>query len=212
MRLFFFIAALVAILLLTINFYVGKKLPYPYNTIKVMPYKEHGWYVNSKQIKRLIEERNVKIIVEVGSWLGSSTMHFATTLPKGGKVYAVDHWLGSKEEQTEEYSVLLKDLYRQFLSNIIHRGLVSKVIPIRMESLEASRSLNVIPDLVYLDASPDTASVYNDLKAWFPFVKGHGVICGDDWTCESVKEAARKFADEHHFKINYSENFWQIVE
>ena len=50
-----------------------------------------------------------------------------------------------------------------------------------MASVEAARTLKVKPDLIYIDATHDFTNVMHDLIIWYPFVKGHGVLCGDDY-------------------------------
>jgi predicted O-methyltransferase YrrM len=187
-------------------------LPEPYRSVKLMPFNPEGWYVNSDQMESLFKQTKINVAIEVGCWLGLSTRHIATLLPPDGKLYAVDHWLGSIEHQDR---LSLPTLYDQFLSNVIHAGLTHVIVPMKMSSLEAApiiRSMGVVPDLVYIDASHDTESVLADLNAWFPFVKGHGILCGDDWTWGSVRTAVEIFAQEHQLKIDASENFWCLVE
>lgn len=194
---------------------VRSNLPSPYNTVDILPFDPQGWYSNQHGIQYLIHKHEVKTVIEVGSWLGASTRHIAELLPEGGKVYAVDHWLGSIEHQEggSSYSPHLPHLYEQFLSNVIHTNLTHKIIPVRMDSLRASAYLSgVKPDLVYIDAGHDTESVYADLQAWFPFVKGHGILCGDDWFWETVRIAVRAFAEEQNLEIFYFNNFWRVKE
>jgi hypothetical protein len=187
-------------------------LPEPYRSAKLMPFNPQGWYSNAKQIESLFKQNRINVVIEVGCWLGLSTRHMATLLPSEGKLYAVDHWLGSSEHQD---SSELPTLYDQFLSNVVYASLTNVIVPIRMSSLEAAALLSIMaimPDLVYIDASHDTESVLADLNAWFPFVKGHGIICGDDWHWEDVRAAVEIFALEHQLTIDASENFWCLVE
>lgn len=189
--------------------------PEPYcNLEKLLPFDGHGWFGNGIPLDLLLKQRKVKTIVEVGSWLGNSTRHMASLIPEGGKVYAVDHWLGSVEHQEGQYAFYhaLPYLYDQFLSNVIHKGLTDKIVPIRMSSLEAAQVLTVKPDLVYLDGAHDTESVYNDLVAWYPFIQGHGIICGDDWMWATVSAAVVQFATEKHLKLFFLKNFWALLE
>lgn len=188
-------------------------LPEPYRSVKLLPFDSGGWYYNAKQIESIVRQRKVNTVIEVGSWLGLSTRHIATVLPPNGKVYAVDHWKGSEEHQAFPN---IQIIYEQFLSNIILARLTHKIIPLRMGSVEAAEHLGpmmINPDLVYIDASHDTSSVLNDLNAWFPFVKGRGLLCGDDWTLsEGVRQAVEIFAREHHLTIQAYGNFWSLIE
>ncbi len=186
-------------------------LPEPYCKLdKVLPFDPQGWYGNKKPMKQLICENDVKVVIEVGSWLGASTRHIAKYVPKDGKVYAVDHWLGSVEHQGGDK---LASLYDQFLSNVIHKKLTHKIIPIRMASVEAEKVLsNVVPDLIYIDASHETEAVYQDLAIWYPHVKGHGILCGDDWPWPSVQVAVERFAAENQLTIESEGAFWRLKE
>lgn len=185
-----------------------QRLAFDYDSIEVLPFKEGGWYANGPDIENLIHERNVKTIIEVGSWLGLSTRHMATLIPEDGMVYAVDHWLGSDGLQTT-FSDLIPTIYKQFLSNVIHAGLTHKIYPIRMRSLEAAKECvewGLFPDLIYIDGSHDEKSVYDDLCAWYPLVEGYGVICGDDWgwyegSIYTIQSAVKRFANERQLTI-----------
>ncbi len=192
-----------------------ENLPEPYNTVKLLPFDNHGWFVNGPQLEALIKNHPIKVVIEIGSWLGASTRFIAWNLPKDGKVYAVDHWLGSEEHQPGQPAHLpvLPVLYEQFLSNVIHEKLTGKIIPIRMKSLDAAQYLQPIAaDLVYIDASHDTASVLADLNAWYPFVRGHGYICGDDWIWPPIQLAVEQFAKEQGLTIEASGNFWCLLD
>ncbi len=97
--------------------------PYPqvYETIDLLPFNAHGWYPHSEIFEKIFQEREIKNIIEVGSWLGCSTRHFAQLIPEDGKVFAIDHWLGSKEHFImDEVKDWIPVLYQQFLSNVIH--------------------------------------------------------------------------------------------
>lgn len=194
----------------------GQNLPEPYNQLKeLLPFDAQGWYSNEKEMKHLLKKHPVKVVFEVGSWLGLSTRHIARHIPKDGKVYAIDHWLGSNEHQPgqEFWREKLPQIYEQFLSNVIHKKLTHKIIPVRMASVDAEKYLsNIVPDLIYIDANHETEAVYQDLSIWYPHVKGHGILCGDDWTWDSVKIAVKKFAAENHLTIESHFNFWRLIE
>lgn len=180
----------------------------PYRSTHLLPRKVKGWYFNQRPIDYLIRRHQIKTIVEVGCWLGASTLHMASLLPDDGRLFAVDHWQGSIENQ---HSPDLSTLFEQFLSNVIHDGLTHVIVPMRMTSLEGAAQLPVPSvDLVYLDASHDTESVLKDLRAWYPKVKHKGILCGDDWHWDSVRSAVRQFATLENLTIDSIENFWRV--
>lgn len=188
-------------------------LPPPYDSIDILPFNAQGWYSNAIPLQRLIKTRNVRTVIEVGSWLGLSTRDIARTLPEEGIVYAIDHWLGSPNEDNSSFDI--PNLYRQFLSNVIHENLTHKIIPLRMSSIEAAWNLDIQPDLIYLDATHDFYSVYEDLTLWFPFVKGHGVLCGDDYLWGHdlpVQRAVHLFAQQRNLIVHAEGWFWYLEE
>ncbi len=179
----------------------------------VLPFDGHSFYGNASQLKSLINKHKIKTIIEVGSWLGASTRHLASCLPKEGRVHAIDHWKGSVEHQPGQsfWHPALPNLYEQFLSNVIHARLTDKIIPHRMDSLTAARVLSVMADLIYIDASHDTDSVYQDLQAWLPHLNPKGILCGDDWSWNSVRIAVERFALENRFQIEATKNFYRLI-
>ncbi|MDJ0651884.1 MAG: glycosyl transferase family 90 [Simkaniaceae bacterium] len=199
-----------------------ENLPTPYNElVEILPYNSHGFYANRSEMEKLLAQHKPKCVIELGSWLGQSTCHIASCLPEDGKVYAIDHWLGSEEHQTpkrKDVSHLLPTLYQQFLSNVIHKGLYRKIIPWKMTTKDAvayAQQKGLPIDLVYVDASQDEESVYNDLCNWYPFVKDSGILCGDDWQWGKekgypVRRAVKRFALENNLIPIPSNTFWVL--
>lgn len=202
----------------------------PYNTLKeVLPFDPGGWYRNSKPMEALLKKFSAKVVIELGSWKGTSTRHIAECLPEDGLVYAVDHWFCSPFDVPNSIGCTGEDvysLYPQFLSNVIHAKLTHKIVPVKMTTFEAiefflARDIN--PDLIYVDASHDEESVYRDIAIYFPLVRGHGVICGDDWSWGigwgytadhlPVQSAVKRYAEENDLSIEVdNKNFWVLCE
>lgn len=120
--------------------------PEPYNSINDLPFDGHGWFINGNQLEPILNSYRPKTVIEIGSWLGSSTRFIAEHIPEGSMLYAVDTWRGSPNEPVHMQDPRLPFLYQLFLSNIKHAGLTHKIIPVRMESLEAAKALNVRAD------------------------------------------------------------------
>jgi hypothetical protein len=138
-----------------------KIIPEPYCSITELPFDNQGWFSNQKQIEACIKKIKPKTVIEVGSWLGLSTRFIAERLPQKSKLYAVDTWRGSPGEELHMQDPRLPHLFQLFLSNVRHARLTDVIVPIRMDSLEASEELNVHADMIYIDASHETESVYN---------------------------------------------------
>ncbi|KPK32154.1 MAG: hypothetical protein AMS24_04880 [Chlamydiae bacterium SM23_39] len=199
-----------------------KNLPSPYNELKnIMLFNHHGWFGenNAKGLKTLIEQRRIKTVVELGSWLGKSTMYIAEHLPEDGKVYAVDHWLGSRvHHNNKAVKNLLPTLYEQFLSNVVQKNLTEKIIPWKMTTVEAAKKMSLegkLVDLVYIDAAHDEESVYQDMSMWYPLIKEGGVMCGDDWGWGKnlpVQRAVKQYAFDNNLKYKVYGNFWIIFK
>lgn len=190
---------------------LGAEIPEPYNSLQDLPFDGHGWFMNATQLESIIRSKSIKIVIEVGSWLGCSTRFIASSIDEGGKVYAVDTWLGSPNEPVHMQDPRLPYLYQQFLSNVKHSGLCHKIIPVRMNSLEASKALNVKADLIYIDAGHDTESVMLDILTWNDHLKENGVMCGDDWGWISVQNGVLKAASKLNKQVAADGNFWWFV-
>jgi predicted O-methyltransferase YrrM len=196
---------------LTIANIVYAEIPEPYRSIADLPFDDHGWFINQDQLRAILASHSPKTVIEVGSWLGSSTRFIASRLPKkNGKLYAVDTWQGSPNEEIHMKDPRLPYLYQLFLSNIKHAQLTNIIVPIRMDSIEASNALNVKADLIYIDAGHETENVYQDILAWYPHLVSGGVLCGDDWMWESVREGVIRAADVLNLKIIAQGNFWRF--
>ena len=163
------------------------RMPEPYGSIVDLPFDDHGWFYNARQLEELFSTLKPKTVIEIGSWLGCSTRFMASHLPQGGVLYAIDTWLGTQNEAIHLQDPRLPHLYQLFLSNVKHAKLTDKIVPIRMELLEAAQALNVQADLIYIDGAHDVLSVVNDITHWYPHLQEQGVMCGDDWNWGSVK-------------------------
>jgi hypothetical protein len=202
-----FVAALSA----PLCFLTAAAPPEPYCSLKtVFPFDGDGWFANGEHLQECFAKNRIKTVIEVGSWLGLSTRFLGSKVGSGGKVYAVDTWLGTPEEEVHQKDPRLPHLYEMFLSNVIHEGLTDVIIPIRMDSLEAAKSLNIKADLIYIDASHLTEAVYQDILHWYPHLNEGGIFCGDDFCWWTVQEGVRKAAAELDLQIESGYTWWRL--
>lgn len=173
-----------------------------------------GMCANKEQLKKCLNN-NIKIIVELGSWLGSSTQ-ILLDLAKNACVISIDHWKGSAEHQSNPKYSILPILYETFLVNMWNYK--NRLIPLRMstlEGLELLHDLGISPDFFYVDAAHDYESVLKDLDKIYQYWP-KAIITGDDWAWNHknwnfpVRRAVVDFANHHLLGIYAQGNFWMF--
>ena len=154
-------------------------------------------------------KKDAKLIVELGTWIGSSTKWFCNNTD--ASVICVDHWQGSAEHYKKFTQKQLDELYDAFaLSNWDHRN---QITPVRMDSVSgmvkiSEYGINNDVDVVYIDASHNYEDVIVDLEmayALFP----NAIIIGDDFRWKNptqdrratVYEAVNHVADKRGLMI-----------
>jgi predicted O-methyltransferase YrrM len=140
-------------------------------------------YVNSKT--------KVEKALEVGSYLGESTIIFANNFPAIEEIIAVDPFSLSYNSDNlfDENAVL--EIYEKFLNNI---SLYPKIKHLKMSSEEASRiSPDKYYDFIYIDGCHQYNSVVNDIQYWLPKVKKGGFISFHDVDSVQVNSAISNF-------------------
>jgi hypothetical protein len=186
-----------------------------------------GWNGGQEILPRLIAERRPKFIIEVGAWLGLSTLIMGTTAKNLGLrdtcILTVDTWLGSLEHWRDDKGLLklqqgFPALYPQFLDNVVSRQCADVIVPLPMPSTIAARYLahfNLKADLIFFDGSHDQKDVYDDLCGYFPLLASGGVMCGDDFQWPGVAASVKQFCEEQGrtYTLTPGEEtiYWQVV-
>lgn len=204
-------------LLSAYSLYGDATIPEPYRSNSDLPLDMHGWFSreNKDMIGKLLARYQPKTVVELGSWLGVSTIFMAQHVPAESKVYAVDHWEGDQHTNANpEGKKRAGTLYQQFLSNVKHHNLTNSIIPLRMTTIEAALLFDdQSVDFLYIDASHDETSVTQDFVTWFPKVTTNGLICGDDWGCKAVRDGViqgMKLCSIAPSRLKSIGNFWYL--
>lgn len=173
-------------------------------------YGRHNVEPRSKQafldIKSII---NPKIVVEIGSWEGSSALCWAQT---ADKVICIDTWLGSIEHyrytgfewgrerlQIEDH---YPSIFKTFADNVRRNNFQDKVIPITIDASQAYLILdecNIDIDLIYIDGAHDYYSVLNDLKHSYSLIND-GYVSGDDYFGE-IERAVQFFITDNNLYV-----------
>ena len=192
------------------------------NLKTILPFNGHGYFSTYSEyaLSYLIKKFNCRQAIDLGSWLGASTRCIAKALPEDGLVFAVDHWEESKGHDNlsrKDAHKTLATQYEQFLSNGIHCGLSHKIVPRKMSTDYAAKSMNITADLIFVDAAHGEEAIYNDISNWVPFLKENGIICGSNWMWNkdkgkySIQRAVKRYAKENKLYIEtYGLTFWML--
>ncbi len=200
-------------LIMISSFIIAEDIPEPYASSVDLPLDMQGWFSleNKKNLEYLIKTYEPKVVVELGTWLGTSAIFMASIMSEDSKLYCVDDWTADSDisiQSTPGLEAKIKILYQQFLSNVKHHKLCHKIVPIRMKTVEAARLFKAKADLIYVDASHDELSVYLDVKSWIGHLNKGGIMCGDDWLYFGVSKGVTKAAQELGRVIHTDGNFW----
>jgi predicted O-methyltransferase YrrM len=168
----------------------------------------HGWM--SKEHLRWLAEHAVQcdVVIEVGVWKGRSTKVLALARKV---VYAVDHWMGPKDDVPALYEVKTRGpdaLYGDFIKNLSPEIESRKVAVIRAESGEAAKivaqTLSVartMADMVFIDGDHSYEAVKRDIAIWSSLVRQSGIIAGHDYDLENpagVVKAVKEMLPQHN--------------
>jgi glycosyltransferase involved in cell wall biosynthesis/predicted O-methyltransferase YrrM len=149
------------------------------------------------------------IFVEVGAFLGRSTIYLASRIKQSGKkirFYVVDLWDGWFRNDYQEQTPMResRNVFWHFLRHLRAAKVDDVVIPLKMSSLMAARLFDPSSlAFVFLDADHSEKAVREDLEAWYPLVKPGGVIGVHDYdnpTFPGVEKAVDPFLEEQRIK------------
>ena len=168
-----------------------------------------GWKSDHPYLIEAVSSLKPKIIVEVGVWKGGSSI----TLGQAAKsnaldacVISVDTWLGAWDHWINEdwFGSLVVDhgqpmLMKTFMTNVMHANLENYIVPMPLDSLNASvvlKARGIGVNLFHLDGAHDYSAVMSDLQAWWPLIEDGGMIIGDDYYTDGNWAGVRQAFDE----------------
>lgn len=181
-----------------------------------------GWFADENRawLARLIESREIRSVVEVGSFMGLSAVWFAQQRDIHS-VHCVDTWYeGATFESDNNLVGTFRrwgypcpfDFFPLFRANVERSGYWHKIHPIRGHSHFVHGEVPVA-DLVYIDAGHAYAEVKRDIEIYRD--KARVILCGDDYVkrddidgtpCFGVIEAVREMFPNHQ----HSGPFWWV--
>lgn len=151
-----------------------------------------GWFNFCRVYDRIIREsKSGDQIVEVGTWFGKSTCYLTSRAKMSGKplkIFAVDNF-------KKNLSVLKqnsKSIYSEFIQNMTKAGVIDIITVLPIESTVAAHNFsNESLSTVLLNNNQNYEQILSELKAWYPKVKKGGIIAGQNYCFQAVKNAIK---------------------
>ena len=142
---------------------------------------------------QILEMFKPKKILEIGCWTGSCCCFFGNYVKEnGGMVYSIDNFKGSPGSDQDVY---VRNAKKIFFSNIKRFGLEKKVALLEGTSDDFA-SLDMMFDMVFIDADHRYSQVKRDLDNFYPKVKEGGVMVGHDLNIQGNYE--EKYIEEDY--------------
>lgn len=138
------------------------------------------------------------VFVEIGCWLGKSTVYLAKKIIESGKkieLYAIDNFSGVTLPEGETISGICNglDLLSEFKKNIRESGVEYRVKLIVGDSANsAQRFADKSITFAFIDADHSYEAVKRDIAAWRGKIKPGGVLAGHDRQRLSVAKAVEE--------------------
>lgn len=166
--------------------------------------KIDGWMTKEELNWLFQEAKEMKNIVEIGSWMGKSSHALLSGCL--GTVYCIDHFKGSPTELDRVHKLALtEDIHARFMKNVGH---FKNLVVMKMDSLEASKLFEPKSvDMGFIDGDHQPHQVKADIEAWYP--KCRKLLCGHDLNEKGVKQALSE-VDLPYRYINPTWTIWSV--
>ncbi len=194
--------------------------PYPRIDSSINPFL---WSIDGggrELIEQMIVDNDVRLILEIGSFLGGSTERWLRA-SRNLVVVCLDPWLdGWAGDYTAQHGYTeFRDQLNQengffmtFLANLWNYR--TRVVPVRKKSPQGLLDLfllNLQPDLIYVDADKKSDSIRACHQLW-----PSAILTGDDWNWGKgdkapVREAVTTLASTHGFEILQQKETWVLI-
>jgi len=120
------------------------------------------------------------VIVEIGSWMGKSTIYLGRGSKLGNKVkiFAIDPHAGGSIGQVQRRGKI--STFDSFKKNIKDGQVDDIVVPIVKTSEEAAKDFKEPIEVLFIDGDHAYDMVKKDFKLWFPKMINGGIIAFHD--------------------------------
>ena len=141
-------------------------------------------------IKNHLGNKENPNIVEIGSYCGESTLIINGCF-SDATINSVDPYVSYREDNsTYDLDKQAEELKE---AEVVFDSICCRFPNIKKNKAQSLEFVQSIPDnsldFIYIDGDHSYSAVKKDIVAWIPKVKTNGVICGHDFSRETVRKA-----------------------
>jgi len=123
------------------------------------------------------------VLVEIGSWIGKSSIVIASAIQGDARLFCVDPFDGSADMRGR-YKQLMgtmdKSLQEVFIQNIKQAGLANLIVPIKGYSHQVVKGWDKPIDFLFIDGDHSYKAVKRDYLDWGNYIVDGGWIAFHD--------------------------------
>jgi cephalosporin hydroxylase len=143
-----------------------------------------GWFseINAVAIFHVLAELKPQRIVEIGSYMGKSTVFFGRSLQVlggAGRVTSIDPHSGDRQ-QRQGFGMAEIPSFDMFRTHIRLAGVDQLIDPIVATSSDAAKEWTEPFQFLFIDGWHSYDAVLADGREWVPMMSGEGVVVFDD--------------------------------
>lgn len=193
-------------------------------------------HLDATCIKAVFDSINPSFWLEVGSMVGGSAVKVCKFIKENGlntQIVCVDPFCGSVDMWLWEglHKRLGRWLYlnldgafptvrERFMTNICDEGCDDLILPIQatsmvgmgvIKSLFETKSIGTLPQAIYLDSAHIEKETYMELETAWGILSPGGVLFGDDWNWESVRNDVIKFSKTIRTNESTKQKFLSVL-
>jgi len=103
-------------------------------------------------------------------------------------------------------------IYKRFLANCKYSGFEDKILPINattsvgiklLQRLFIQNRISLLPNYIYLDSAHEKDETFIELSLCWDCLINNGILFGDDWYWDTVREDVIKFSNTIKYSTNY---------
>ncbi|MEX3858200.1 class I SAM-dependent methyltransferase [Paraburkholderia sp. BR10923] len=144
----------------------------------------------SEVFELVSNRRSIHRYVEIGCYEGGSILALAMRFANRDiDFYAVESFMGNMDGSMDGWPLPSR---RRFMDNLARYPTLRVTSVPGHSGLAANLFDDASIDCVFIDACHETSAVLLDIDVWRPKLRPGGLICGDDYGWDSVREAVQQ--------------------